>query len=152
MKATIGALYSIRESMAEVLETVMPPKDGRILRKLHRAIATEIEDVEPIRTKLLERYSKGMDEKGQHYILPKPGDDDFAEFNKEFYVELMGTVVDVPYEKIDVDALDDFFERKDIDVKQKVVMQIEDFNRQVDFEEQEAKKKKEEAEEEKKDE
>jgi hypothetical protein len=104
MKLEINDLYAINGPVRELYEVGMPVKLALQLKRLMKKIGEEIEIIEPERLKLMEKYQKGKSE-NNNFILPKPGEDGFEEFNRDYH-DLFGGKVDVPYEKVDLSFLE----------------------------------------------
>lgn len=104
MKIAIDDLYAVNEPLKDLYGIGMPVKLALQLKRLLKAISSEIEIIEPERMKLMEKYQKGKTEAG-NFVLPNRDDPDFADFNRDYH-ELFSGEVEIPYEKIDLSFLE----------------------------------------------
>lgn len=132
MKLEINDLYAINGPVRELYEVGMPVKLALQLKRLMKRVGEEIEVVEPERIKLMEKYTKGKTE-DNNFILPKPGEEGFENFNKD-YRELFSVTVDVPYEKVDLSFLESDKRFENVIISPKTFDVFEALNRALENE------------------
>jgi len=127
MKIAIDDLYAINGPVKELYEVGMPVKLALQLKRLMKAIGEEIELIEPERIKLMEKYQKGKT-KDNNFILPKPDEDGFEDFNRDYH-ELFSGEVEIPYEKVDLSFLESDKRFENVIIKPKTFDVFEALNR-----------------------
>jgi hypothetical protein len=130
MKLSYKDLFAGREILGLVWELDVAPKLFMKLRRLDKSIGDELKLFDPERVKLFQRHQQFIVD-GQ-FNAPKPGEDGFAEFMKD-YNEVFDMTVEIAWENEDIKAVEAKIEesKKDVPAKNlKALLDLlESFNR-----------------------
>jgi hypothetical protein len=130
MTITYEDLYVLLEPMRELYATSLPIRVSLKIKKLLKVLEDEEKLVSPERNKMMEQWCK-KSEDGRVFIFPKPGEENFDGFMAD-YQDFFNSKFDFPYEKIDLDMLENDSRFANVVISGKTLGVIERLNEMVD--------------------